>query len=123
MDELVQWLGEQLAADLPRSACWHVAGCEMYEHLGVSVAASLAAIAMYHEAPGAVCSCGGPAQVRREIEAKQRVLTDYTKEARLIESGDQSGGTDGGQAVREHLIRTWAAIYDQRPGYLEAWRP
>lgn len=123
MDELARWLGEQLDADLPYAAAWHIAGCDMYGHLGVSVASSVAAIAMYHEAPGAVCSCDGPTRIRREIEAKQRLLTDYAKEARLIERGYQSGWTDGGQAVREHLIKTWAAIYEQRPGYREDWRP
>lgn len=123
MDELVRWLGEQLSADVPYTAAWHLAGCSMYEHLGVSASGSIAAIAMYHEAPGAVCSCEGPERMRREIEVKQRLLADYSKEARLIERGHQSGWTEGGQAVREHLIRAWAALYDQRPGYREEWRP
>jgi hypothetical protein len=123
MDELAKWLGEQLEADLPYAATWHIAGCSMYEHLGVNLASSLAAISMYHEAPGAVCSCDGPTRIRREIEAKQRLLADYVKEARLIDRGHGSGWTDGGQAVREHLIRVWAAIYEQRPGFREEWRP
>lgn len=124
MDGLVQWLGEQLDKDAHRCELWHDYECDVFVHeTEGSVQSAAAALDMLSAVPGAVCTCGLPARALRDIETKRHVLTEYTKEERVMGQGHRTGWTEGGQAVREHLIKAWAAIYDQSPGYREEWRP
>lgn len=64
-----------------------------------------------------------PARVLREVEAKRAILAEYEKEARVIEQGHRTGWTEGGQAVRETVLRLHASVYADHPDYDESWRP
>ena len=55
-------------------------------------------------------------RVLAEVEVKRALLNEYIREERVMGRGHRSGWTEGGQAVREHLIRAWAAIYRDHPG-------
>ena len=122
---MVQWLSKQLDSDAYQCELWHHYECQLLALTqdGEAAGSAQAALEMFGKVPGAVCTCGVPAQVLRDIEAKRRLIADYQKEARVMDQGHRTGWTEGGQAVREHLIKAWAAVYDQRDGYQEAWRP
>ncbi|NUQ95781.1 MAG: hypothetical protein HOY79_04225 [Streptomyces sp.] len=64
-----------------------------------------------------------PDRVLGEIAFKMSFLTEFVKEEWVMEQGHRTGWTEGGQAVRERLIRVWAASYAGHPAYQEAWRP
>ncbi|MFF1444096.1 DUF6221 family protein [Streptomyces sp. NPDC058295] len=63
-----------------------------------------------------------PARVLAEIASKMSILTDYTKEQWVMEQGHRTGWTEGGQSVREYLIKGWAALYESHPDYRQEWR-
>lgn len=42
------------------------------------------------------------------------VLDEYEAEARVMERGHSTGWTEGGQSVRERLVREWATAYAER---------
>ncbi|WP_282790954.1 DUF6221 family protein [Streptomyces sp. CC224B] len=124
MDELIQWLEGQLAKDAHRCELWHDYECDLLaQETEGGLRSAAAALEMMAAVPGAVCSCGVPARALREIECKRRVLTEYVKEARVMERGHRTGWTEGGQAVRKHLIKAWALAFEHRPGYRPEWRP
>lgn len=66
---------------------------------------------------------GEAERVLAEVAVKRRVVDEFTKEQWVMEQGHRTGWTEGGQSVRGHLIREWAALYDKHPEYKEAWRP
>jgi Family of unknown function (DUF6221) len=71
------------------------------------------------------CNCGYPARVLREVEAKRAIMDAY--EAVLAECatmlGDRRprtyGEHDGLLLAAKHL----AAVFEDHPGYDEAWKP
>lgn len=48
------------------------------------------------------------------ITTMRSVLDDHDAEARVLEAGHRTRGTEGGQAVRARLIREWAQAYAAR---------
>jgi hypothetical protein len=83
-------------------------------------------MAMFHQAPGLVCDCGGPARVLREIDAKRLLLARWRELQTRIDA-EPDTEKRGRLALTRHGLDMFAyqlaALYDQRPGYLEAWRP
>jgi hypothetical protein len=64
-----------------------------------------------------------PERALREIAFKMSLLTEYTKEEWVMKQGHRSGWTEGGQSVRDLLIKEWASAYDAHPEYRQEWRP
>ncbi|MEU6661278.1 DUF6221 family protein [Streptomyces sp. NPDC046821] len=117
MDDLVQWLGAQLDEDAARATQWHDLECEIHAHLDAGLLASVAAARMLDEVPGAVCDCGGPARVLREIGAKRESIRQA--DLYLCDAGPGCGyRTKHGHSV----LRLLALPYADRPGYREEWR-
>jgi hypothetical protein len=132
MDDLARWLTAQLDEDTRTASSWHTLDCDIHAHLEGDTDSVQATMAMFHEAPGLVCDCGGPARMLREIDTKRRVLARHTPHV--------SGSTDctmrcerahPGALVCNHDAYRWpcpdirdlADAYAHRPGYLEDWRP
>jgi hypothetical protein len=121
MDELVPWLGEQLAED-ERIARRAGDSFRQIGETGVIVA---------HD----------PARVLREIDAKRQLLTGYTKAVEQVEeldalrerlraSGQDVFMTEMERASAIHkrdvlhgVLQILALPYADRPGYREEWRP
>lgn len=134
MDDLVQWLRDRLDED-ERIA--RAVGEERWQPhyvdsvndqpdtatVRVAGGADVAVMERYSYQDAEHIATHDPARVLREIDAKRRLIADYTKETRTMGRGHRTGWAEGGQAVRERLIKVWAAIYDERPGYREEWRP
>jgi hypothetical protein len=112
MDDLASWLTTQLDEDTRTASSWHTLDCDIHAHLEGDADSVQATMAMFHEAPGLVCDCGGPARMLREIDTKRQVANRY---AWLREHGD-TGGT-------AWVLQLLALPYADRPGYLESWRP
>ncbi|MFJ4716449.1 DUF6221 family protein [Streptomyces sp. NPDC088785] len=127
MDDLARWLTLQLDADTGRASGWHALDCDIHAHLEGDAESVKATMSMFHEAPGAVCDCGIPARMLREIEVKRQLLAlhrpvedaDEPRE-RCAECGAGRGNEPGHPCA---TLRLQAAVYDQRPGYREGWRP
>lgn len=65
-----------------------------------------------------------PAQVLREIEADRALIADYISAQKTVDAIAHPDMYDVGRAQGlEEAVRRRASAYDQRPGYLEAWRP
>lgn len=130
MDDLVRWLGEQLDED-ERIARRAGDSFRQIGETGVIVAtegdrAEECASANWTGIAEHIVQ-HDPARVLREIDAKRRIL-------RALENAEVSlrntvprrephelmtGATNSLRAI----VRTLAAVYADRPGYSEAWRP
>jgi hypothetical protein len=131
-DDLLQWLRTQFNEDAARAGQWHDLECTIHEHLGSGLLAAVAASQMLDDVPGAVCDCGGPARMLREVNAKRALLRAvFHYEAKIdgewgcchdasqIEAGEcEEIPPDSIEAVR--LL---ALPYVGKPGYREEWRP
>jgi hypothetical protein len=62
-----------------------------------------------------------PARVLREIEAKRQALAHYERIRQHTRQGDEAYVLAEGAVAKQ--IQIMASTYDQRPGYLEKWRP
>jgi hypothetical protein len=128
VDDLVQWLRAQLDEDAARAAQWHNLECEIHTHLDRGLLAAVAASQMLQDVPGAVCDCGGPAQVLREIDAKRAIVARYEfacREASRVDLAEDERETwiRVGGALQSVVIQL-AASYAGRPGYkAEEWTP
>ncbi|WP_171110615.1 MULTISPECIES: DUF6221 family protein [unclassified Streptomyces] len=115
-EDLARWLGEQLDTDerTARAAEGHIS--ELLSWLEISLPAVERHIET-HE----------PARVLREIEAKRQILRGLESAEvalRNTEPGREphelmTGATNSQRAI----VRTLAAVYADRPGYREEWRP
>lgn len=146
MDDLVQWLRAQLDEDAARAAQWHNLECEIHTHLDRGLLAAVAASQMLQDVPGAVCDCGGPARVLREIDAKRQLLADALAETHFVNADDgyftcaaateerdggssdqrvEPGACDCGRDERvTRQLRLLAWPYAGRPGFkAEEWAP
>lgn len=125
MDELVQWLREQVTADLKRVNLRHDYECELLAHESEGLASTAAALEMLTHVPGAVCDCGIPAQMARDVEAKTSVLAYVEKT--LGESRDKDylvrGPAQMALVALDPVVRHLATAYEGRPGYRSDWRP
>ncbi|MFD8254950.1 DUF6221 family protein [Streptomyces werraensis] len=132
MDELVRWLGVQLDADKARAAQWHDLECSIHEHQEGGLLKAVAALEVYGEVPGAVCDCGGPARVLREIDAGRQLLalhlpTPYQDEGDRWPGCTTCSWRDEMDDLQVRYpcktVRLLALPYADRPGYREEWRP
>ena len=117
MDDLVQWLGEQLAAVVAKAPQWHDLECEIHTHLNGGLLATVAASRMLDEVPGAVCDCGGPARVLRETDAKRRLTALHTRAHHQCVTED--GPTQWHAADPCTTLRLLALLYSDSSGYRE----
>lgn len=58
-----------------------------------------------------------------EVDAKRRIVEEYTKEHWVMEQGHRTEWTEGGQAARETVLRLLALPYADHPDYDERWKP
>ncbi|WP_420031997.1 DUF6221 family protein [Streptomyces sp. cg28] len=125
MDDLVRWLGTQLDADTRQASSLHALECDIHAYLQGDLESVKAAMAMFHEAPGAVCDCGIPARVLRETDAKRRILARLGTTLTEAASPDHlvKGPARMALLVMEPVAKDLAAAYADRPGYREEWRP
>ncbi|MDX3549527.1 DUF6221 family protein [Streptomyces europaeiscabiei] len=137
MDELVQWLGEQLDEDerIARAATpgpWTQSGIGEYGW-GVSFSRPGAGVEAEDSEQGRAdaehIAAHDPARVLREIDAKRRILAEcaYWHGKLAKEAADPSPvpfPTLGEvlDAVTP-ILRALALPYADRPGYQEGWRP
>ena len=114
MDELVAWLGQQLDTDAAENAdpyaatAWHARGCESLPDV------------LYPDRELGACDCGAPARVLREVDAKRQVLAEHERYA--AERRRMMGGWDP-QSDDSPILYALAAVYSDRPGFREEWRP
>jgi hypothetical protein len=65
-----------------------------------------------------------PARVLREIDAKRQVLTEYEQADRYSRTTWGQSNADQSRArTLGKVVRLLALAYEDRPGYLEEWRP
>ncbi|MFD5491586.1 DUF6221 family protein [Streptomyces sp. NPDC127091] len=153
MDELVRWLGQQLDEDerTARAAAepeqwvelnrapqqsWSVEYWADPDRAAVVAGGSSAhpvAVTTQGmadtdaEARAAHIATHDPARVLREIDAKRQILRDL-EQAEFTLSKAQPGTMPhdlmtGAVNYLRRAVRHHAAVYDQRPGYKEEWRP
>ncbi|MFZ3556450.1 MULTISPECIES: DUF6221 family protein [unclassified Streptomyces] len=149
MDDLVQWLVEQLDEDerIARAVEDHsTPWAGQWVADGVNAARTFNGHVLFygHTAPlkaGLVAHVveHDPARVLREIEAKRQLLAAYTQTARIRDeaaarikaAGDYPDAKDidtwdraeREAAILEQPVKMAASPLDHRPGYREEWRP
>lgn len=124
MQELLEWLRAQLDAQLRDADLIHEVTCMAVESTG-----SLCAVTPE------LCTCGQPAQVRAEVDAKRRLLELHApREREVLDEDDRNpvcsecftpdrGGELAAAAWPCRTVRLQVLPYASRPGYLDAWRP
>lgn len=135
-DDLVAFLRVRWDEAEAHAFRWHDLECEIYQCLGAGLNAMVATVAMFHEAPGAVCDCGGPALVLRVVEADRGLLGQYERllraharhkatEADLvadIEREERTGDPgDGLSDVRARALRREADYLPAMLTVLKGW--
>ncbi|QNS08333.1 DUF6221 family protein [Streptomyces xanthii] len=100
MDNLAKWLGAQLDKDASNASSWHTLGCDIHAYLEGDAESVKATMAMFHAAPGAVCDCGVPARVLREIDAKRQLLVLHAPERAVVDGACDQSGTGETQVCR-----------------------
>ncbi|MFB7707909.1 DUF6221 family protein [Streptomyces sp. NPDC056105] len=136
MDDLAQWLGEQLDDDerIARAATlgpWVQSGIGDYGwtvdfgHPGSGVETANTEQGL---ADADFIAAHNPARVLREIDAKRKLLALYVEHERLdretFEAEDEHARSLVSlRAAYLDAVRHHAAVYDHRPGYREEWRP
>lgn len=119
-DDMVAFLRARLDEDAARAAQWHDLECEIHTHLDAGLLAAVAASRMLEDVPGAVCDCGGPARVLRDVEAKRRTIT---RMATVLERGWDYYENDTVIELAEETLRDLASVYADHANYREEWRP
>lgn len=124
MDDLVQWLGEQLDADaapIPMPA-WHEPWC-----LNSYVVDGVCFYCGADEDPGNVTYQEQSPRALREVDAKRGILARYEfacREAAALDIDEEERETRVQVAAAfESCVVLLAAVYADRPGYLKSWRP
>ena len=128
MDDLVQWLGQQIDDDerIARAASpgpWR-ANAEHDEVLAVdeiTVAEGFALSGGQLRATVDHIAEHDPARVLREIDAKRQALAQYARVCELTMDGAEAYLLAEGVAAKQ--IQIMATAYCYRPGYREEWRP
>lgn len=122
MDDLAQWCSQQLDIDeriaraVTTEGAWRVGS----SHGGVSVEGEGWTVAGADALDGAHIAEHDPARVLREIDAKRRIVYLAQHLPQLTATTDVF---DNNRDAWREVIKQLAAVYDQRPGYLEEWRP
>ncbi|CBG71888.1 hypothetical protein SCAB_48371 [Streptomyces scabiei 87.22] len=121
MDDMVQWLGQQLDEDerIARVATpgpWEQSGIGEYGW-AVSFSRPGAGVEVEDSDQGRAdadfIAAHDPARVLCEIDAKRRIIAAYENYDREAPELD----------VPESVLRLLALPYADRPGYREEWRP
>ncbi|MFH9072700.1 DUF6221 family protein [Streptomyces alboflavus] len=119
MDDLVQWLGEQLDED---ERILSEANTSPEIVTGIPRSYAAAPVALH------IAAFADPARVLREIDAKRRVLTEYVAAGDAMDRAARDNDTAGYNTARAErqvlgrVIRRDAAVYADRPGFREEWR-
>lgn len=129
MDDLVKWLGEQLDEDervataaSVRSSEWIVNGAWSLEGEQHTVVGDEDAFC--HSYNAAHIAAHDPARVLREIDAKRQLLDWYEQRATIDSRGEDPDDYENVTgSTLETVMQTLAAVYADRPGYREEWRP
>lgn len=120
---LMTFLWKQLDTDAARALQWHDLECDIHAHLDGGLLAAVAASRMLDEVPGAVCDCGGPARVLREVEAKRAVVARYEfacgQAVQSQTEAERETWVQVGGALQACVLLL-AGVYEDRPGYAEA---
>jgi hypothetical protein len=133
--DLVQWLGEQIDEDerIARAACWDdqsdvwtarppQARYEQYvivDYLDDGVV-NVSPYNADDDGVGRHIERWDPARVLREIDAKRQIIEQHKRYA--AERRRMMGGWDP-QTDDSPILAALAAVYADRPGYREEWRP
>ncbi|WP_406156931.1 DUF6221 family protein [Streptomyces canus] len=129
MDELVRWLGEQLDAEEAEArltadafgAVWTTD--DAMESVGSETGAD---VVSEPYAPRSFIAEHDPARVLREIEAKRKLLARWRELQDRIE-GEPDEAKRGNLALTRHgldmFVYQFGAVYADRTGYKESWRP
>lgn len=65
-----------------------------------------------------------PRRVLQDVEADRALIADYVSAQETVDAIARPDMYDVGRAQGlEEAVRRRASAYDQRPGYLEEWRP
>lgn len=127
MDDLVQWLRAQLDEDERIARAAGGVGWLRAEHPGETVVIfdSRGEPVVYDEGwpteeQQAHIAEWDPARVLREIDAKRQIIDQHERYA--AERRRMMGGWDP-QSDDSPILAALAAVYADRPGYREEWRP
>ncbi|WP_413102240.1 DUF6221 family protein [Streptomyces sp. Inha503] len=139
MDELVRWLGEQLdedaaiAAEATQAATGRWTARETDWGGGMVVEDDCGALILpTTHTRGATqyphIARHDPARVLREIDAKRQLLALYLEHERMDREtfeaeGERARSLVSLRAAYFDAVRHLAAVYADRPGYREEWRP
>lgn len=123
MVDLVEWLTACLDEDAKRAITWHDLECEIHQHMDAGLLAAVAASRMLEDVPGAVCDCGGPARVLREIDAKRQLLDRYKHAMENRRAHPDDLASAGALLALHGAVKVLALPYSHRPGYREEWAP
>lgn len=135
-EKLVRWLGEQLDEDERTARAVGYDRIETGEYLWGSrylilrreggeskVTTELSDELALH------VSKWDPARVLREIDAKRQTLADFTAAEERMDRVSRDQDTAGYNAARaewtvlKRIVRRDAAVFANRPGYRDEWRP
>ena len=141
MDDLVQWIGEQLDADEK------VVRDELCVNCGNPIVPlrSPLGITGYSHGGGRVSEDGewerswegrrcqgsitgaeavqNPARVLREIDSKRKLVAKAADADRYSRTTWANAGSVGAASAYRAMLRLLAVPYSDRPGYREEWRP
>lgn len=136
MDDLVRWFGEQLDKDarIAHAACWDdqsdvwtarppQASYERYtvvDYLDDGVVAVTPENADV-DGVGQHIAEWDPARVLREIDADRKLIAQYSEVA--DNDVDEMEYAHGWAQALGLAVRLRAAVYADRPGYRDEWRP
>jgi hypothetical protein len=124
VDDLVQWLGEQLKEDerTARATTWDGSGNKLSWELAASATIDVGGDEFYvgDRTIANHMMAWDPARVLREIEAKRQIIEQHKRYA--AERRRMMGGWDP-QSDDSPILAALATAYADRPGYREEWRP
>lgn len=74
---------------------------------------------------GADCNCTVPARVLREVAGKRAILARYEDCLARMEDPEYPAGVARDQAreYEDFVLPNLAAVYSDRPGYRDEWKP
>ena len=125
MDELVEWYGQQLDEDerIARATTWEGSGNKLGWELVASATIDVGGDEFYvgDRTIANHMMAWEPARVLREIDAKRRMLERHA--ARYSEPAGGMICAHDGHRWPCPDVRDFAAVYADRPGYKESWRP
>ncbi|MFJ1657191.1 DUF6221 family protein [Streptomyces anthocyanicus] len=133
MDDLAAWLRAQLDEDerTARASVWDGLGNKLAWELAASATIDVGGDEFYagDRTIANHVVAWDPARVLREIDAKRQTLADLATAEERMDRASRDQDTAGYNASRaeatvlKRIARRDAAVYADRPGYREEWRP